>query len=210
MTNLNETTFIMKPDVLYRKRNRHVVVATIESLVPKPDFIEGSFDPSVWRGGNGDITWEKVQRFYASVPDSQPTHKMPMHFYAEYVGVQGIDDYFVYVGLPHTNKSWFLQEAVAAGVLGTQYADALLIVLQENYHFAPVEPRLWEILADRVLTPYLRDWALPRVAVDFYEKIADPTAVRSSSWKYRFREPKYLGEAELQTYDILMKRYEKR
>jgi hypothetical protein len=126
-----------------------------------------------------------------------------MHYYTEYLH----DDYVVYVGCPVSNRSWFLQEAVAAGVLPIQYMDAILIVLQENYGVEVTEKRLWRILAHTTLTPLMRLFDIPRSRVLFFENLANREAVNGEKWPFRWREPTFLDPIQL---DLFIKDYEKR
>ena len=128
---------------------------------------------------------------------------MPMHYYAEYLD----DDYVTYVGCPLTNRSWFLQMAVAAGVLPVVYNDAILIVLQENYGVEVTDKRLWRILSHTVISPLMRLFDITRDRVLFFEKIANTEAVNGPDWPFRWRDPVFLDPIQL---DMFLKEYEKR
>ncbi len=195
---LSETFYPLHDDRTYRRQGRHIIVACIESLVP----IRAVFDPSIWGGGSSEYTWGRVQKFYARLPEAR-RGQMPAHFYCEYLE----DDYIVYVGCPSTNKSWFLQAAVAAGVLHPVYLDAILIVLQENYGVEITERRLWGVLAHTTITPLMREHDVSRDRVLFFEKIANRAATEGPDWPYRFREPMFLDPLQL---DLHLKDYEKR
>ena len=197
-TILNESFFTVRPDDSYRRQGRHIVIASLASLIP----YEAVVDPSVWGVGNSEYTWGRVQKFFARLPAAR-RNQMPMHFYSEYL----YDDYVSYVGCPLSNRSWFLQQAVAAGVLGIEYVDAILVVTQENWGVEAVEKRLWQLLAHNVVTPLMRLFDVPRNRVVFFENLASRTAVNGPDWNYRFREPTYLDPV---VFDLFLKDYEKR
>jgi len=198
MEALNETQFAVPTDNTYRRQGRHIVVAQIESLIP----LGYPVDPDIYGGGTSDLTWDRVQKLYARSPLARHG-QLPCHYYAEYLR----DDYVTFVGLPLSNTSWFLQQAVAARVLPIQYMDAVLVVLQENYGIEAVERRLWRLLSHQVLTPLGRLFDIPKERVVFFENLADREALRGPDWGFRFREPTYLDPVIPQMF---LKEYEKR
>lgn len=196
---LNETFYTIRPDNTYRRQGRHIIIASMESLTP----LQTTLDPSIWGVGNSEFTWGRVQKFFARFPMSVH-NQMPMHYYAEYLG----EDYVTYVGAPFTNKSWFLQEAVARGVIPWQYMDDILVVLQENYAIENVERRLWRVLAHTLLTPLMRQFDIPKERVVFFENLANVKVVEESGqWPFRFRRPVHLDPIQLQ---LFLKDFEKR
>lgn len=195
---LNETFFSLRQDQTYRRQGKHIIIASMESITP----LHTTLDPNIWGGGTSDYTWGRVQKFFARSPLSRKG-QMPMHFFSEYLS----EDYVTYVGCPISNKSWFLQLAVATGVLPVMYNDAILVVLQENYAVENVERRLWELLSHTVLTPLMRDYGVRKEQVLFYEQLASTTAVDGPDWPFRYRKPTYLDPLQLQLY---LKEYEKR
>jgi hypothetical protein len=197
---LQESFFPVYPDLVYRKQTRYILIATLESLVP----LTGALDPNTYGGGTSEYTWGRVQQYFARDPAAR-RHQMPMHYYSEYLGAG--DDYVIFVGLPLTNRSWFLQAAVAAGVLPIQYAEAILVVLQENYGLETIELRLWRILANSLLTPLMRIFDIPRRNILYFERLANKAAAEGPDWHYRLRSPTYLDPTQL---DMILKEYEKR
>jgi hypothetical protein len=186
---LNESIPLMRADETYRRQGRHIIVAQIESLVP----LHTTLDPAIWGGGNTSYTWKRVQTFYSRSPLARNS-QLPMHYFAEYLE----DDYVMYVGCPLTNKSWFLQQAVAAGVLPVQYMDAILVVIQENYSVENVERRLWRVLANNLITPMMRLFDITKERVVFFEDLANREAVNGPDWPFRWREPTFLDPLMLQ------------
>jgi hypothetical protein len=170
----------------------------MESIVP----LHSTLDPSIWGGGDSTYTWKRVQEFFYRRPEAR-NGQMPMHYYAEYLD----DDYVTYVGCPLSNRSWFLQMAVAAGVLPVMYNDAILIVLQENYGVEVTDKRLWRILSHTVISPLMRLFDVTRDRVVFFEKIANAQAVNGPDWPFRWRDPVFLDPLQL---DLFLKEYEKR
>ena len=195
---LNETFFNVAQDQTYRRQGRHIIIAQMESIVP----LQTTLDPSIWGGGNSDYTWGRVQQFYARSPLARKG-QMPMHYYAEYLD----DDYVTYVGCPLSNKSWFLQSAVAAGVLPIQYMDAILVVLQESYTLENIDRRLWKLLAHTTLSPLMRLFDVSKERVLFFENLVNREAVESEKWPFRWREPTFLDPIQLL---LFLKEYEKR
>lgn len=196
---LNESIPVIKYDRDYRRMGKHIVIAQIESVVP---LRTATFEPRIWGGGYADYTWGEVQQFFSHHPVSR-NGLPPMHYYCEYLD----DDYAVLVGCPLSNRSWFLQAAIAAGVIPPEYGDAILIVLQENYGIENVEKRLWRVLANTTITPLMRLDGIPRSRVVFFEKLANREAVVGPDWDFRWREPQFLDPLIL---DFLLKDYEKR
>jgi len=187
--NLNEAFFPVYPDNEYRRVGRHIVLCTLESMVPRDSVL----DPSIWAvGGNTEYTWGKVQWTYTRLPQAR-RNLLPMHYYVEYVD----SDYVTYVGAPLTNRSWFLQEAAAKGVIPTMMADAVLVALQENYAVEVTERRLWKLLAANLLTPLMRQLEVPRERVVFLEQVCNEEVARSAGWLYKYRSPKYLDRTTL-------------
>lgn len=197
-TALNESTVVVMPDSTYRRQGRHIIIAQMESIVP----LHSVMDPSIWGGGSSEYTWKRVQQYYSRRPEAR-NGQMPMHYYTEYL----YDDYVTYVGCPLSNKSWFLQQAVAAGVLPVQYGDDILVVLQENYSVENVERRCWRLLAHSTLTPLMRLFDIPKERVLFYENLANREAVVGPDWPFRWREPTFLDPIQLM---LLLKDFEKR
>ena len=196
---LNERMVVVQQDETYRRQGKHIIIAQMESLIP---IHAAGIDPSIWGGGNPQYTWKRVQEYYSRLPDARKG-QMPMHYYAEYLD----DDYVVYVGCPLSNRSWFLQAAVAAGVLPVQYLDAIFVVLQENYGVEVTEKRMWRILGHSTLTPLMRLFDIPRDRVLFFERLANEQAVNGPDWNYRFRKPVFLDPLQL---DLFLKDFEKR
>jgi hypothetical protein len=204
---LSENQSTVQFDTTYRRHNRIILIAEMQSLAPKE---YANLDPSIWGGGNGSFTWGRVQRFFSSLPETLARHHlMPMHYYMEFISTSTYDDYVEYVGCPLTNRSWWLQQAVALGVLPIDYADAILIVLQENYSRETVEQRLWTLLADMLVTPLLRTLpTIPRqTGIRFFENVANRNVVESASWPWRFAPPKYLDVSQ---FNMAIKYFEKR
>ena len=195
---LNEALVLYPEDRDYRRQGKHIIIAQMESIVP----LHTTLEPYIWGGGDSTYTWKKVQEFYYRRPEAR-NGQFPMHYYVEYLG----DDYVTYVGCPLTNRSWFLQQAVAAGVLPIQYMDAILIVLQENYGVEVTDKRLWRVLSHTTITPLMRLFDITRDRVLFFEKLANREAVNSEKWPFRFREPTFLDPLQL---DLFIKTYEKR
>ena len=198
MESLNEALVLYKPDRDYRRQGKHIIIAQMESIVP----LHATMDPSIWGAGDIAYTWKRVQEFYYRRPEAR-NGQMPMHYYAEYLD----DDYVTYVGCPLTNRSWFLQMAVAAGVLPVVYNDAILIVLQENYGVEVTDKRLWRILSHTVISPLMRMFDVTRDRVLFFEKIANVSAANGPDWPFRWRDPVFLDPLQL---DLFLKEYEKR
>jgi hypothetical protein len=195
---LSEGFFPIPQDNTYRRQGRDILIATMESVTP----LESTLDPSIWGGGTPDFTWGRVQRFFSRSPLARHG-QMPMHYYAEYLR----DDYVAYVGCPLTNRSWFLQAAVAAGVLPVRFVDAVLVVLQENYGIETVEKRMWAVLSNSVLTPVMRMEGIPRDRVGFFELAADPALAEGVDWPFRFRGARYADPVLL---ELFLKDFEKR
>ena len=170
MESLNEALVLYKPDRDYRRQGKHIIIAQMESIVP----LHATMDPSIWGAGDIAYTWKRVQEFYYRRPEAR-NGQMPCHYYSEYLD----DDYVTYVGCPLTNRSWFLQMAVAAGVLPVVYNDAILIVLQENYGVEVTDKRLWRILSHTVISPLMRMFDVTRDRVLFFEKIANVSAANA-------------------------------
>ena len=198
MESLNEALVLYKPDRDYRRQGKHIIIAQMESIVP----LHATMDPSIWGAGDIAYTWKRVQEFYYRRPEAR-NGQMPCHYYSEYLD----DDYVTYVGCPLTNRSWFLQMAVAAGVLPVVYNDAILIVLQENYGVEVTDKRLWRILSHTVISPLMRLFDITRDRVLFFEKIANVSAANGPDWPFRWRDPVFLDPIRL---DMFLKEYEKR
>lgn len=195
---LTEGMVLFRPDADYRRQGRHIIIAQIENILP----LQMVIDPDIWGGGNARYTWGQVQQFFSRYPKARHGQQ-PCHYYCEYLD----KDYVTYVGCPLTNRSWFLQMAVALGILPIMYLDAVLIVLQENYGVEVTDKRLWRVLAHTTLTPLMRMFDIPRSQVVFFENIANVDAVMAPEWTFRWRDPTFLDPLQL---DLFLKEYEKR
>jgi hypothetical protein len=199
MGSLREYVFPIVGDRTYRRQTRHILLASVASVLP----LEGGLmDPDVWGGGSSEYTWGRVQRFFRHHPLARK-NQLPMHYYTEFLH----RDYVSYVGLPLTNRSWFAAMAVESGALPIEFLDSVLIVLQENFSIENVERRLWEMLANDVVTPLMRMLEVSRPRVLFFERIADRSVVLGEKWPFAFREPTYLDPVQ---FDLYIKEYEKR
>jgi len=195
---INET-YTIYPDRDYRRQGRNIVIAMLASVVPRTVMV----DPRFLAGGDPLYSWEKVQRALARYPKAR-NDQMPMHYYTEFIS----KDYATMVGCPITNKSWYLEDLVHRGALPISYNDAILVVLQENYHNETMDKRLWRHLAHTVLTPLMRLYKLDRRhAVVFLENIINRDVATSLDFPYDVREPTHLGEDDVL---IQIQHYEKR
>ena len=195
---LNESVLPVYQDQLYRRQGKYIIIAQMESITP----LHTTLDPNIWGGGNSSLTWRRVQHFFGRSPLAR-NGQMPCHFYTEYL----VDDYETFVGCPLSNKSWFLQKAVEAGILPIQYMDSIFIVLQENYSLESMDKRLWEVLSHNVVTPLMREYSISKERVLFFEKIANTDKIMSAEWPFRWRDPTFLDPIQLNLY---LKEYEKR
>ena len=69
------------PDDLYRKKDRHIVIAQMESVVP---LHSATLEPRIWGGGTSEYTWGKVQKFFSRHPLARKGLP-PGHFFCEYL-----------------------------------------------------------------------------------------------------------------------------
>ena len=198
MLSLNESVIPVYKDQTYRRQGKHIIIVQMENMTP----LHTTLDPSIWGGGSSEMTWRRVQRFFMRSPLSR-NGQVPCHFYTEYL----VDDYETFVGCPLSNKSWFLNLAVATGVIPVIYNYAILITLQENYSLESMDKRLWEVLAHSVITPLMREYSITNERVVFFENIVDRNKANSEQWPFRWREPVFLDPIQL---DMFIKEYEKR
>ena len=195
---LNESMVVIRPDNTYRRRANNIIIAQIHSLTP----LNAVFDPSIWGGGSSTYTWKRVQEFFSRSPLARH-RQLPMHYYMEYLN----DDYVTYVGCPVTNRSWFLDLAVAARVIPIAYRDDILIVTQENYSVESMERRCWQHLAHNTITPLMRTFDIPKERVLFFENIVNEDAANGADWPFRWKQPIHLDPIQLMMF---LKEYEKR
>ena len=195
---LSEAMTVIQQDQTYRRQGRNIIIAQIASLAP----LNSIFEPAIWGGGNSNYTWGKVQKFFNRSPLARK-RQLPMHFYTEYLD----DDYVTYVGCPISNRSWFLDRAVATGVLPIHYRDDILVVVQENYSIESMERRLWAHLAHNTLTPLMNTYGIPKERVLFFEKIVNVELANGADWPFRWKDPLYLDPVQLM---LFLKEYEKR
>jgi hypothetical protein len=76
--NLNEN-FLTYRDLQYRRFTKYIIIATLESLIPKNYPI----DPDLYSYATSEYSWGKVQKFFNSYAGSR-NRQMPMHWYTEY------------------------------------------------------------------------------------------------------------------------------
>ena len=183
--------FSIRRDETYRHGNKHILIGMLENIIP----IHGPMlPPNIYAAGTANYTWGLVREFFSKHPLARHM-QIPFHYYAEYIE----DDYSIAVGCPMTNRSWVLDMMVSSGVLNIDYADSILIILQESYYVENIEQRLYEHLSHYLLTPLLKDRKMQRSSIQFLEEVMIPTNM-TAEYPFRYKPPRFLDRNILDMY----------
>jgi len=165
-------------------------------------------EPRIRGVGNSLYTWQTVKEyFFAHQFVFNSNKQLPMHYYVEYFS----DDYNIYSGCPTCYKSWALEMLIRHKVLHEQYADAILIAVQEDYSMETMDVLMLELLSHNIIMPYLSEHALSRYkSVSILEDLLDWNKIDSMGIReYPFfcRKNNYFN---MQQLDLFMKKFVKK
>lgn len=132
-----------------RSRTKYIILVHAVDLI-KPDLY---INPIVNRG-TYKYTWGIWQEYWYLY---QKRLDVPCHFFVELLD----KDYAVFTGLAMQKKSYWLNELSNNGLLiDDKYRDALLVIIGENFFYDLPEIRLYEHLANRILSPMCYQYGL--------------------------------------------------
>jgi hypothetical protein len=93
-----------------------------------------------------------------------------MHFMAEYVE----DDYVFHVGVGEASRSWWAAALASVSAIDYAATDMLVVALKEDFRRSVPDRRLFEGLAQYVLTPLMRVHKLSKESVVFIDDVTAP------------------------------------
>lgn len=127
-------------------------------------------------------TWGYWQEYYM---EDLKRRKLPCHYYVEYLD----RDYVVFQGLSEEYPSYFIRELVEAGIVKSEYKNAILVTIGENYNIDIPEFRMYEQMCSKCLCSLMRRYKLNQERIVYFDEILSP------NWEVM------LKQSEL-TYDI--------
>lgn len=185
---------VIKNDRLYLrvKDPRHIIIVpafnfTVKSTVYKYDIIRSSYKYS----------WGKFQEyFYERLQMLNP----PMHYFVELID----DDYAFLTGIGITSRSLFISELIKAKAINSQYDNAIVVAINEDYRVDSPEKRLLQGVSNFIITPLMRQFKISKENVLFIDDILDPDALalvhntKDDLRKFNLEKSKYWDHNQLQ------------
>jgi hypothetical protein len=148
--------YIIRNYKRFRRRTDYIMITHARNMMEK--FY---IDPSVILPNNR-YTWGTWQRYWM---EDLKRDALPCHYYEEFLD----RDYVVYRGLAEFQPSYYIEDMVQAGVIQYKYLNSILVVVADDWSVNTVERRLSEHLADKVLTPLMREYELDFTRVKYID-----------------------------------------
>ena len=128
-----------------------------------PAFVRHSTDSPSW------VTWQDylLNKVGPHTNGYYSKTRLPMHYFEEYLE----SDYVVYKGLNEYKESWFLSQMVNYGIIESQFKDALLIVIDDNFETDMIRQRVYDQLVQKVLDEIMHHWHFTVNDIYYYDEI---------------------------------------
>lgn len=124
-----------------RERTKYIIlVHAVDLIKPKIEI-----NPIVNRG-TYKLTWDIWQNYWYLY---QKKLDVPCHYFVELLN----EDYVVFTGLAMQKKSYYLYELAENEIIDHEYKDSILVIIGENFHYDLPETRMFEHIANRILSP---------------------------------------------------------
>ena len=149
-----------------RFNTNYIIIAHAVDLI-KPDIY---INPVVNRG-TYKLTWDIWQEYWYLY---QKKLDVPSHYFVELLN----KDYVVFTGLAMQKKSYFLEELANAGLIKDEYRDSLLVLIGENFEYDLPEQRLYQHLANRILSPLCYQYK-----INFEDRVLTLDEILVPNWK---------------------------
>lgn len=149
-----------------RFNTNYIIIAHAVDLI-KPDIY---INPVVNRG-TYKLTWDIWQEYWYLY---QKKLDVPCHYFVELLN----KDYVVFTGLAMQKKSYFLEELANAGLIKDEYRDSLLVLIGENFEYDLPEQRLYQHLANRILSPLCYQYK-----INFEDRVLTLDEILVPNWK---------------------------
>ena len=134
----------------------------------------------------------------------QKKRMSPCHFFVELLD----KDYVCMLSNAMQKQSYFLNELITNQIIDPKYKDSMLIVISENFHYDKPEVRLFEHIANDILSPYCYQFHL-----DFVENVLPFDDILLPDWKEKLEISDLKYEFQPMTYwdqnlfELYAKRY---
>lgn len=149
-----------------RHNTKYIILAHAVDLIRSDIYI----NPVVNRG-TYKLTWDIWQEYWYLY---QKKLDVPCHYFVELLN----NDYVVFTGLAMQKKSYFLEELANAGLIKDEYKDSLLVLIGENFEYDLPERRLYQHIANRILSPMCYQYK-----INFEDRVLTLDEILVPNWK---------------------------
>lgn len=181
--------YSIRPNRRIRPWTNYIILSHSRNLITK--FY---IDPKVIEGYNG-YTWGIWQKYWI---EENKRDILPCHYFCEYLD----KDYVIYKGLADIQPSWYLEDLVQGGVIKRQYLSSIFIVIGIDFSTNIPDTRLFQHLADKLISPMLREYQLDFTKVLYLDEcLADnwETNLKMNRLEYKYVPQKYFDMSQLKT-----------
>ena len=156
-----------------RPKTKYIILAHAVDLIKKDLYI----NPIVNRG-TYKLTWDIWQEYWYLY---QKRLDLPCHFFVELLN----KDYVVFTGLAMQKKSYFLNELAEYNIIKDEYRDSLLVIIGENFKYDLPEQRMYEHIANRILSPMCYQYQ-----INFEDRVLLLDECLTPDWEKNLKESK--------------------
>ncbi|ALN97729.1 hypothetical protein Bp8pS_050 [Bacillus phage vB_BpuM-BpSp] len=172
-----------------RRRTDYIIITHARNLMEK--FY---IDPFVIQGNNG-FTWGTWQNYFI---DDLKKDALPCHYFVEYME----RDYVIYKGLADFQPSYFVEDLVSASIIDYKYMNSIVVVISEDFSINTLEDRLCQQLADKVLSPLLRQHELDFTRIKYIDECLKDNweeNLKFSNLNYKYTKQRYFNFQKIKT-----------
>ena len=180
----------LKRNRLIRRKTEYIILAPIRDTVE-----DGAIDPDIL-SNNSMFTWGMWQDYYMIYKKKK---SLPCHYFVEKVDT----DCVVYKGLNDFQPSYFIEDLVSSSVLDRNYMNSILVLYGDDCSRYPFDKRMAEHMADKVITPLLRQYNLDFTHVKMIDDCLKPDweeNLKFSNIQYKIKPQRYFDFQVIKTY----------
>jgi len=141
-------------EVNRRSENKYIILTQAMSTYENFGYLSND----ALLGGSYKYTWGEWQKYYIQTAHHR---KLPCHYYMEFLD----DDYVIYVGNPLCNKSYFLEDLARNEIINQNYANAILVVLSEDFRYVQTDKEMLYHLCDKLVSSLMVQFPISDSAV---------------------------------------------
>lgn len=180
--------YVMYNNKRKRRKTEFIILTHAKNLV------ETGFpvDPDVITHNNY-FTWNIFEHYWMKSLDKET---LPCHYFIENIG----SDWYSFKGLCEFQPSYFIEDLVSASVIKYQYLRSMLIVIGEDFTKYPVDDRMSEQLAQKILTDIQYRYGVPDNKILYIDEcLTDDweNCLRMSNLKYKYQPAKYFDMQQI-------------